>query len=98
MWFDILKIKRMTGKAAMTRHAKDIVDKYLLTVEIGHKFFGRDVLEFAKVNNLLEGIEHKMSVSLLSSALSRNIRVVYGSREKSPSSKTSYANVWERVK
>jgi hypothetical protein len=97
MWFDILKIKRMTGKAAMARHAKDIVDKYLLTVEIGHKFLGRDVLEFAKVNNLLEGIEHKMSTNFLGSALRRNIKVVYGSLKRIPNS-TTYINEWERVK
>ena len=97
MWFNIIKIKRLTGRMSSRRHAKDIIDKYLLTVEIGHKFFSHDVLEFAKVNNLLEGIEHKMSVKLLSSNLQQNVKVVIDSRVRRPNTK-NYANKWEKVK
>lgn len=97
MWFNIIKTKPFTGRGAIKTRTKNIVDEYLLTVEIGHKFFSNDVLEFARVNNLLEGIEHKITVLVLSSNLKRNVKVVIDSRARQPNT-NNYANKWKKVK
>lgn len=57
MWFTIIKIKPLTGKGAIKSKAKNIVTKYLSTVEIGRVFLAKDVLDYAQVNSL-KGVKH----------------------------------------
>jgi hypothetical protein len=100
MWFNIIKIKPFTGRKALKTRAKKIVMEYLSTVEIGHKFITRDILEFAQVNNLLEGVEHKITVSSFKWWLTQTIKVEIDSKVRlsNTSGSSTYVNGWKRVK
>jgi hypothetical protein len=95
MWFNI--IKSLTGKGAIRTRAKKIVKEYLSTVEMGHKFIARDILEFAQVNNLLEGVEHKITANSFKGWLNQTVKVEIDSRVRIGNTST-YVNRWKKVK
>tara|TARA_R100000306_G_C4314120_1_gene111725 strand:- start:350 stop:634 length:285 start_codon:yes stop_codon:yes gene_type:complete len=94
MWFEILKFKPLTGKQAIKTRVKNIIRDYLLTVEIDQEFFVDDVLEFAQINNLLEGIENRDMYKKINLALGRNLFV----DSHKVSGPMGYVKQWRKLK